>query len=30
MVMITLMVKLFFVAYRQWALSRIAVVPGEA
>ena len=30
MVMITLMVELFFFAYRQLALSRIAVVPGAS
>jgi lipopolysaccharide/colanic/teichoic acid biosynthesis glycosyltransferase len=30
MVMITLMIELFFFAYRQWASSRIAVVPGTS
>jgi lipopolysaccharide/colanic/teichoic acid biosynthesis glycosyltransferase len=30
MVMITAMVELFFYAYRQWAPSRIAVVPGAS
>jgi lipopolysaccharide/colanic/teichoic acid biosynthesis glycosyltransferase len=30
MLMITLMVELFFYAYRQWAPSRIAVVPGAS
>jgi lipopolysaccharide/colanic/teichoic acid biosynthesis glycosyltransferase len=30
MVMITLMVELFFYAYRQWTPSRIAVVPGAS
>jgi lipopolysaccharide/colanic/teichoic acid biosynthesis glycosyltransferase len=30
MVIITLMIELFFFAYRQWASSRIAVVPGAS
>src|SRR5262249_58772437 len=30
MLMITLMIELFFYAHRQWAPSRIAVVPGAS